>query len=76
MIIEPNYCITQQLFTVFYDVFVILDLQNSDQHQKITKFSGFLEKKIVKFPVLYFILLFYDFGRKYLKTNLPKELGG
>ena len=37
--------------------FVILDLRNSDQNQKITKFSGFLEKKFfVNFPVFYFVM--------------------
>ena len=56
--------------------FVILDLQNSDQHQKTTQFSGFLEKKSFLEIFRYFILLFYDFGRKYLKTNLPNELEG
>ena len=53
--------------------FEILDLRNSDQHQKITNFSEFLEKKIFgNFSDFYFGD--FRFPQKILE-NQPSEGG-
>ena len=65
----------QKNFVCPRNFFVILDLRNSDQHQKITKFSGFLEKnffgkfsdfhlRILGFPDIIFFISGSKRGRR------------